>query len=556
MTQDISETQRERLLRALSAATFVIFFQAFMGAPLIPRLAETFAVSPQEAGLIVPAYLLPYAVATLVYGLLADRFGVWRIMVGSLAAFSVLTAMTATARWVEELALWRAVTALGAGGVVPLALTLVGRLFPYERRGRALGWLFGAMAGGMAFGSTFGAVLEPFIGWRGIFVAVGGAGAGVLLFLIPHRHVIGGAGQTIGGGLGELFQGYRSLLATQRGARTYGFVFVNSIFHSGVFTWLGLYFEQRYGLGPVGIGLALLGYGVPGFLFGPAIGYFADRYGRARAPDRPPVRGARRGGFDNRGSPLVLTVAVVTLLSLGYDMTQPLFAGIVTLLGGKRAGQAMGLNVLTLFIGFGLGSLLFGELLRHRFGMALGLFGGRINPCAAVLLVVPFRGPDRRGRPNKPRCRLIAGIGCGGRPPRPRFAHINSALHRSPSTLRAQRSNGKPQYGAVLGGIRRLYRPGQSPPTTRSDREVRVPRARGCAGLYGSLGQPSRIRSGIDVPGNNRARNTSAQFRANRIAGIHWRAARLCLCRLYRPSVAMERSGVPGRMDGAEICKR
>lgn len=88
MTQDISETQRERLLRALSAATFVIFFQAFMVAPLIPRLAETFAVSAQEAGLIVPAYLLPYAVATLVYGLLADRFGVWRIMVGSLAAFS------------------------------------------------------------------------------------------------------------------------------------------------------------------------------------------------------------------------------------------------------------------------------------------------------------------------------------------------------------------------------------------------------------------------------------------------------------------------------------
>ncbi|MBR1208105.1 MULTISPECIES: MFS transporter [unclassified Bradyrhizobium] len=376
MTQDISETQRERLLRALSAATFVIFFQAFMVAPLIPRLAETFAVSPQEAGLIVPAYLLPYAVATLVYGLLADRFGVWRIMVGSLAAFSVLTAMTATARSVEELALWRAVTALGAGGVVPLALTLVGRLFPYERRGRALGWLFGAMAGGMAFGSTFGAVLEPFIGWRGIFVAVGGAGAGVLLFLIPHRHVIGGAGQTIGGGLGELFQGYRSLLATQRGARTYGFVFINSIFHSGVFTWLGLYFEQRYGFGPVGIGLALLGYGVPGFLFGPAIGRLADRYGRARLLPIGLLCGALAAAALIIEAPLLLAVAVVTLLSLGYDMTQPLFAGIVTALGGKRAGQAMGLNVFTLFIGFGLGSLLFGELLRHRFGMALGLFAG------------------------------------------------------------------------------------------------------------------------------------------------------------------------------------
>jgi hypothetical protein len=39
------------------------------------------------------------------------------------------------------------------------------------------------------------------------------------------------------------------------------------------------------------------------------------------------------------------------ILSLGYDMTQPLFGGIITALGGKRAGQAMGLNSFTLFVG-------------------------------------------------------------------------------------------------------------------------------------------------------------------------------------------------------------
>src|SRR3546814_17674420 len=82
--------------------------------------------------------------------------------------------------------------------------------------------------------------------------------------------------------MGELFLGYRDLIGTPRGQRTYGYVFVNSIFHSGVFTWLGVYFEQRYGLGPVGIGVALLGYGIPGFLFGPLIGRSADRWGRAR----------------------------------------------------------------------------------------------------------------------------------------------------------------------------------------------------------------------------------------------------------------------------------
>lgn len=274
--------QRERLLRVLSAATFIIFFQAFMVAPIIPRLSEVFGVSPQQIGLIVPAYLIPYGAATLVYGLLADRIGVWRIMAASLVAFAGLTILTATAQSVEQLALWRLLTGLGASGVVPLGLVLVGRLFPYEQRGRPLGWLFGAMAGGMAFGSTFGAVLEPYLGWRGIFVAVGIAGAAVLFILIPYRRLVGGAMQAVQGGVSALFLAYRDLFAMPRGRRTYLYVLINSIFHSGVFTWLGLYFEQRYGLGPIGIGLALLGYGVPGFLFGPIIGRAADRFGRGR----------------------------------------------------------------------------------------------------------------------------------------------------------------------------------------------------------------------------------------------------------------------------------
>src|SRR5258708_22529645 len=56
-----------------------------------------------------------------------------------------------------------------------------------------------------------------------------------------------------------------------------------------------------------------------------------------------------------------LAAVVAMVLPLGYDMTQQLFGGIVTSLGGKRAGQAIGLNVLVLFVGFGLGSVIFGK---------------------------------------------------------------------------------------------------------------------------------------------------------------------------------------------------
>jgi len=48
-----SEDQRERLLRVLSAATFLIFFQAYIVASLIPRLAAVFAVSSQTIGVLI-----------------------------------------------------------------------------------------------------------------------------------------------------------------------------------------------------------------------------------------------------------------------------------------------------------------------------------------------------------------------------------------------------------------------------------------------------------------------------------------------------------------------
>ena len=384
----------------LAAATFVIFFQAYMVAPIIPALSSTFGSSVQTVGLIVPAYLIPYGIATLIYGLLADRIGVQRVMFVSLAAFAALTGLTATASSIGQIALWRILTGVGASGVVPLALVLVGKLFPYEQRGRPLGWLFGAMAGGMAFGAPLGAMLVPAIGWRGLFLLVGAVGGVVLILFLPYRRMIAEVMQPVGGTLGDLLRGYASLLGSPRAQRTYGYVFLNSIFHSGVFTWLGVYLQRRYGLGPIGIGLALLGYGIPGFLFGPLIGRAADRWGRARLLPIGLGLSAAAAALLLVDFPVMLAPVVAMLLSLGYDMTQPLLAGVVTSLGGKRPGQAMGLNVFTLFVGFGLGSLIFGALLPFGFGTALGAFSA-VELAAAVGTLRLFRSELPSGAPER-----------------------------------------------------------------------------------------------------------------------------------------------------------
>jgi membrane protein implicated in regulation of membrane protease activity len=61
----------------------------------------------------------------------------------------------------------------------------------------------------------------------------------------------------------------------------------------------------------------------------------------------------------------------------------------------------MGLNVFTLFVGFGLGSFLFGELLRLSFEVALSLFAG-VELILALLSLLLFRSevppPANTGR--------------------------------------------------------------------------------------------------------------------------------------------------------------
>ena len=393
--------RREPLLWILCAAAALIFFQGYMIAPLLPRLAEVFQVPEQQIGLIVPAYMIAYGISTLIYGLLSDRLGRGRIIRFSLLAFIILTVLTATAQSASQMIIWRLLTGLGASGVVPMSLALVGDLFPHDQRGRPLGLLFAAMEGGMAFGSTIGAILEPFVGWRMLFIGTAVLTVGVFGLLLRFGSLPEASSSRSLPSLQSVFRGYRNLLATKRGFRTYCYVFWNGIFHSGVYTWLGLYFTQRYNLGEIGIGLAILGYGVPGLLVGSMIGRAADRWGR-KWLIAPGLGVAALGiALLIPQVPLLVAVVAVTIISLGYDLTQPLFAGIVTELGGKQqGGQAMGLNVSALFIGFGVGSFLFGEALIWGFSSALAMFTA-LQVLATIVAIPLFRSEERKRKPGK-----------------------------------------------------------------------------------------------------------------------------------------------------------
>lgn len=358
---DLQIEKREYLLRTLSAATFIIFFQIYMVAPLIPGLSDFFKVSEQKVGLMVPAFLVPYGITSLFYGLFADRIGTRKIILISLFLCALLTSLTAFSQSVPQLIFWRVLAGTGASGVIPISLAWIGQTYKYQERGRPIGFIFGSVAGGGAFGASAGVFLESFIGWKMLFLSVG-----LLALLIwglvyyAYQKIEAPPVAKQGLTLDKVFNEYKKLLTVKQGRNAYTFVLFNGIFNAGVYTWLGLYFQKVFSLNGWQIGLALLGYGIPGLLLAPFIGRLADKFGRSKLLPVGLALSALSSCMLIFNIPLVAARISVITLSLGFDLTQPLLAGIITQVGKERGGQAMSVMAFMLFVGFGLGSYLFG----------------------------------------------------------------------------------------------------------------------------------------------------------------------------------------------------
>lgn len=172
---------------------------------------------------------------------------------------------------------------------------------------------------GLAVGSAAGALAEPVIGWRGLFWTVAAAGvvlAAVVWVRVPARRQLAQPAR-----LRTVIAGCIGLLRLSRAQRVYGYIGLNAVLQSGIYTWLGVYLQHRFALGTAGIGLAVLGYGIPGLVLGPGIGKAADRYGRARLIPVGVAVTAVAAFALATPVPLIAVNLVIAALSLGYDLT-------------------------------------------------------------------------------------------------------------------------------------------------------------------------------------------------------------------------------------------
>lgn len=118
---------------------------------------------------VFSVYMLASTITGPIYGKLSDLYGRKRIYNISMAIFLAGSVLCGCAQTMEQLVLFRGIQGLGAGGVLPLAFTIVGELFSLEQRARMQGVFSGVWGVSSIIGPLIGGFLVDQISWHWVF---------------------------------------------------------------------------------------------------------------------------------------------------------------------------------------------------------------------------------------------------------------------------------------------------------------------------------------------------------------------------------------------------
>jgi MFS transporter, AAHS family, 4-hydroxybenzoate transporter len=140
----------------------------------IPGMAKYFGVAPTALTLAVSASLIGMALGAMLLGPLGDRFGRKQMLVAFLLLIGATTLGIVSATSPIALMIWRFLSGLGMGAILPVAIAIVAEAAPPERRTALITVMVVSSPLGSFVAGFVAPYIEPAYGWQGIF-GVGGA---------------------------------------------------------------------------------------------------------------------------------------------------------------------------------------------------------------------------------------------------------------------------------------------------------------------------------------------------------------------------------------------
>jgi EmrB/QacA subfamily drug resistance transporter len=139
---------------------------------------------------VFTAYMLGSTVTVPLYGKLGDAHGRKPLFIVAITLFLAGSALCGAAQNMVQLVVFRAIQGIGAGGLFPLTLAMVGMIVPPRDRGRYQGLIGSVFVGASIIGPLLGGFIVDNFSWRWIFyvnLPVGALAMAVILLTMPKR---------------------------------------------------------------------------------------------------------------------------------------------------------------------------------------------------------------------------------------------------------------------------------------------------------------------------------------------------------------------------------
>ncbi len=161
-------TRRNIITGALMIATFIAAVEVTIVNAAMPTVVGALGGISLYSW-VFSAFMLANTLTVPLYGKLADLYGRKKVFITAVLLFVTGSALCGFSQSMEQLVFFRAIQGMGAGGVLPVTLTIVGDIFPFELRARAQGW-FSSMWGLAAIvGPFIGGWTVEYLSWHWIF---------------------------------------------------------------------------------------------------------------------------------------------------------------------------------------------------------------------------------------------------------------------------------------------------------------------------------------------------------------------------------------------------
>ena len=161
-------------------------FDVMLYALVLASVIGDLHLTKQEAGFLGSIALLAAAGGGIIFGIIADRFGRTKALMGSVLIYSVATALCGTATNLWQFAAFRILLGLGMGGEWASGAALVSETWPVHHRGKALGLMQSAWAIGYGAAALVVKLVLPIYGWRTVFFV--GIVPALLVLPLPCLH--------------------------------------------------------------------------------------------------------------------------------------------------------------------------------------------------------------------------------------------------------------------------------------------------------------------------------------------------------------------------------